>query len=97
MVKLLRDNFGPGDSLVRTSSARQTVLAQGFRTARAERKLLLVNKTDRELTIAVPGAAGSRLSYVDRTTAFDPPGTLELKTDEITLRPQAVAVITFRK
>ncbi len=97
VVKLLRDNFGPGDRLVETGGVGQTALAQAFLTGKRERKILLVNKRDRELSISVPGATGSRMEYVDQTTAYEPPASTRIQTDTVTLRPQAVAVITLSK
>jgi hypothetical protein len=43
VLKLLHDNFGPGDKLVETASGVSYVYAQGFVSRDGQRKLLLVN------------------------------------------------------
>ncbi len=98
VVKLLRDNFGPGDALVQTGSPSQAVSAQAFVTAKGEKKLLLVNKRDREIALALPLSANSRsrLDYVDPTTGFEPPRSTVLTGNLVTLRPQGVAVVTLQ-
>jgi hypothetical protein len=98
VVKLLRDHFGPGDTLVQTDHPLQVISAQAFITAKGERKLLLVNKRDHEVTLALPVAAGARtkMDFVDPTTGFEPPGSRELTDRSVTLLPQAVAVITLK-
>lgn len=97
VVKLLRQNFGPGDALVHTEGLDQDGYAQGFVTPRGEHKLLLVNKRNRPLSLNVPGAKGAKISYVDQTTGFEPPATTTVAGDTVDLRPQAVAVLTLTK
>jgi hypothetical protein len=97
VVKLLRDNFGSGDRLVDTRHPEQVLLAQAFITPKGERKILLVNKRNREITVSIPDGAGSKIDFVDQTTGFNPPASLELKEASVTLRPQAVAVVTVAK
>jgi hypothetical protein len=99
VVKLLRDNFGPGDALVQTSNPSQSFSAQAFVTPKGERKLLLVNKRDHEvtLTLAIPSDANSKMEYVDQTTGYGPPAPLALTGSLVTLRSQAVAVITLKQ
>lgn len=97
VVKLLRENFGPGDVLVHTEGPEEAGLAQGFVTAKGERKILVVNKRDRELRLTVTGAAGAKMSYVDQTTGFNPPSAQTVSAETIVLRPQAVAVITLAR
>ena len=95
VLKLLRDNFGPGDELLGTRPPNRYVYAQAFRTRDGKRKLLLVNKRDRSFAISVPGAAGGELHYVDQTTGFQPPATAHLASDQLRLRGLAVAVVKF--
>ncbi len=93
VLKLLRDNFAPGDRLVKTATANRYVHAQAFLTRDGARKLLLVNKRDRAFPLTVPGAAGGELSWVDQTTGFQPPSSRRLQTDRIELRGLGVAVV----
>ena len=98
VVKLLRDNFGPGDTLVETGHPPQMVSAQAFVTPKGERKILLVNKRDHEVSLDLPVSADARtkMDFVDPTTGFEPPGSTVLTGNRVTLRAQAVAVITLK-
>ncbi len=93
--KLLKDNFGPGDTLVETKLESPYVYALGVVKPDGKRRLLLVNKRDREAALAVAGAAGGRIDFVDATTKFDPPGSQKLEGDVVALRGLAVAVLTL--
>jgi hypothetical protein len=95
VVKLLKENFGPGDKLAATKSPDDTVLAQGFLSPKGEHKILLVNKRNHDISVSLPGAANSKIEYVDQTTGWEPPGSAILRNDSVTLRPQAVAVVTL--
>ena len=95
VLKLLHDNFGPGDKLVDTTSAIPHVYAQGFVTRDGQRKLLLVNERDRDFDLSIAGSNGAEVVYVDQTTGFQPPATAHLNADQITLRGLAVAVVTL--
>lgn len=97
VLKLLHDNFGPGDKLVATGNASPFVYAQAFLTRDGRRKVLLINKRDRMAEFSLPGGAGAHEAYVDQTTAFHPPASAQLNGDVITLRGLAVAVVTLAK
>jgi hypothetical protein len=102
VLKLIHDNFGPGDKLVETDSPISRMyasyaLAQGFVTRDGKRKLLLANKRDRSFDFSIPGGDGAEVVYVDRTTGSQPPVTTHLKGDRMTLRGLAVAVVTLPK
>jgi len=94
VLKLLHDNLGPGDKLVDTNSPIPYVYAQGFVTREGKRKLLLVNKRDRNFDMSIPGGDGAEVTYVDQTTGFEPPATARLNSDQITLRGLAVAIVS---
>jgi hypothetical protein len=98
VVKLLRDNFGPDDTLVATGQPSPMVSAQAFITPKGDRKILLVNKREHEVILALPVSADAtaKMDYVDQTTGFEPPGSMLLTGNRVTLRPQAVAVITLK-
>jgi hypothetical protein len=95
VLKLLHDNFGPGDKLVEASSPSPYVFVQGFATREGKHRLLLVNKRDRELAVTIPGGNGAQVDFVDQTTGFQPPASAHLTGDETTLRGLAVAVVTL--
>jgi hypothetical protein len=97
VLKLLRDNFGPGDKLVETTSGTPYVYVQGFVTRDGQRKLLLVNQRDRNFDLSIPGSSGAEVMYVDQTTGFQPAGTSHLNAEQSTLRGLAVAVLTLPK
>lgn len=97
VLKLLRDNFGPGDKLVDTQLRFRYVAAQGFATPSGRRKILLINKRDRPFEVSLPEAAGSEVTYVDQTTGFRPPASMKLSGNTVTLRGLEVAVVTLSK
>ena len=97
VLKLIRDNFGPGDKLVETVSAIPHVYAQGFLTPEGSRKILLVNKRDRSFELSVLGAAGATLEFVDQTTGQEPPASTRVSGTKVELRGFAVAVVTLAK
>ena len=97
VLKLLHDNFGPGDKLVDTTCTIPYVYAKGFLTREGKRKLLLVNKRDRSFDLSIPGGDGAEVTYVDQTTGFQPPATAHLTGDQVTLRGLGVAVVTLQK
>jgi hypothetical protein len=101
VLKLLHDNFGPGDQIVEiapflaSASARPYIYGLAGVTKAGKRRLLLVNKRDRDFQISIPGATGGQAETVDVTTAFQPPATTKLATDTLTLHGFSVAVITL--
>ena len=97
VLKLLRDNFGPGDKLVHTSSDLPYVYVQAFVTPEGKHKILLVNKRNRTFDLALPGAEGAQLQLVDQATSFQPPASSTMTGNRITLGRLAVAVVTLAK
>lgn len=92
-LKLLLDNFGPGDRLVQTEGNTGQLMAQAMETKRGKR-LLLINQRNRRVTVTLPAEfTAAAFSVVDGNTAEDPPtsGTIDGKT--LTLEPFAVAVV----
>jgi len=105
VVKLLRDNFGPGDRIIKPwvqtdwttdPGLADQIYVQAFISPRGERKVLLVNKRDRAVDIAVPGAAGGSQQRVDQNTVASPTKQ-SLTQDTLQLPGLAVAVVTLRK
>ena len=94
-LKLLRENFGPGDKLVHTD-AGGSLYAQGFLTRDGKRVLLLVNERDRELKVTIPGGAGATEHVVDQSTGETPASSATLSGDTLTLGGFGVAVVTLK-
>jgi len=88
VLELLKDNFGPGDKIVHTSSGTPGVYALGVIARSGEHKLLLVNKRDREIQLTLPERAKA-IRFVA------PPETQQIGSNTIQLRALEVAVVTF--
>jgi len=100
VLRLIHDNFGPGDKLVDTSvsgSWLPPVYAQGFVTPDGKQKMLLVNKRERSFDVAIPGGNGAEIAYIDQTTGFQPAEVSHLSGERATLAGLAVAVVTLPK
>ncbi len=95
VLKLIVDNFRPGDRLVETQSSSGNVLIQGFVNRKGQRKLLIVNKRDAEYRLSLPEAKGGRLEMVDQTTGPNPAAVSAIEGDGFTLGGLAVAVVTL--
>lgn len=95
VLKLLHDNFGPGDRLVETSGTASSVEVQGFVTRDGKRKILLINKRNLPAQLALPGAGGSHEEYVNQETGFRGIGEATLVGDQMALSALEVAVITL--
>jgi hypothetical protein len=95
VLKLLKDNFGPGDKLVETKVDNRYVYVLGTVKPDGKRRVLLVNKRDRPFEIAIAGASGGQMDRVDQTTAMQPPASARLGDDRVTLGGFAVAVVTL--
>jgi hypothetical protein len=59
------------------------------------RRLLLVNKRNRDVSFRVTGAAGSQVESVDVRTGFKPPSQAKLNSENVTLHGFAVSLITL--
>jgi len=97
VLKLLKDHFGPGDTLVETHierNAADTLYSQGFKT-RSGNKLLLINKRNAEISVLAPEQyKNGKICVVDLSTGDTAPVTNALGSTLIRLKPFAVAVIT---
>jgi hypothetical protein len=95
VLKLLRDNFGPGDKLVEVSVGAPYVYALGFAGPDGKHKILLVNKRNRPFEVSIPGGAGATEDYIDQTTGNRAPASTQLTGDAVNLGGLAVAVVTL--
>ncbi len=96
VLKLIKDNFHPGDKLVDTKTGggqSPDVMVQAFVTT-GGKKILLVNKRNREMTVKLPeGFDGASVSTVDESTGDGEPRTDKANGAPLVLAPFAVAVI----
>lgn len=97
VLKLLHDNFAPGDKIVEFAFAPADPYVSGLAvvTKQGKRKMLLVNKRDRNFDLSIPGSSGGQLDYVDVTTGFQPPAFTKLSSDSLALHGFSVAVLTL--
>jgi len=100
VLKLIKDNFGPGDSLIDAhiigkGSAGSDITLQAFNTKQGK-KLLLINKRNKTEKFMLPAAfKGGKLTAVDVTTGDNEPAQSTVNTNTIELKPFAVAVLTL--
>ncbi len=97
VLKLIKDNFHPGDTLVETKldgPDSGEVAAQAFATP-AGHKLLLANKRNRVVELAVPDAAKATALTVDLATGDGPARSVALSDGKIKLEPFAVTVVSW--
>jgi len=101
VLKLLHDNFGPGDKLVEIEPSNPAgpndpyVYSLAFVTKSGKRRVLLVNKRNRVFDVSVPSANGGQVEYIDQTTRFNPPASMNLGSDTVKLAGYSVAVVTL--
>jgi hypothetical protein len=94
VLELLKNSFGPGDKIVEASSESPYIYAFAAIKPSGERKLLLVNKRDRDFEVVLPQPA-RQWEFVDQTTKSDPAASEKLNTNSVALRGLAVGVVTF--
>ncbi len=94
VLKLLKDSFHPGDTLVETSIYSKELAAQAYLTP-AGRKLLLVNKRDRAVEVPLEDAAKASALTVDLATADGPARGVTSADGKIKLEPFAVTVVSW--
>src|SRR5208282_551534 len=96
-LKLILDHFRPGDKIVEASSDSGYVMTQAFVGPSGERKLLLVNKREREFDISLPEADGAKIEMIDLTTGSNPPVTRWITGSTFKLGGFGVAAVTLAK
>jgi hypothetical protein len=101
VLKLLHENFGPGDKQVEIEPPDSSVpgnpyiYSLAFVSRDGKRRVLLVNKRNRQFDVRVTGASGGQMEYVDQTTGFQPPATTKLGSENLSLGGYSVAVVTL--
>jgi hypothetical protein len=97
VLKLLKDSFHPGDTLVETTldgSLSNDVSAQAFTTP-AGHKLLLVNRRNRAIEVPLSNAEKAAALTVDLATGDGPARTVKPADAKIKLEPFAVTVVSW--
>lgn len=96
VLKLLKDNFGPGDKLASATGPNfDTYEVHAFDTARGK-KLLVINKRNREQEVTLPADAdGSSVEFVAPSTGDKAPATETMSGHVLTLQPFEVAVVSY--
>lgn len=97
VLKLIKNNFHPGDKLVVTKvNSNDRVAAQAFWTS-SGKKLLLVNKRNRIETLSLPDSANiDKIATVDASTGENPPAEKQFSGPTLELAPFAVTVVDWR-
>ncbi len=96
-LKLIKDSFHPGDTLVETSlegAGSDSVAAQAFVTP-AGRKLLLANKRNHAVEIQLPDADKASALTVDLETGDGPARSVKPAGGSLRLEPFAVTVVSW--
>ena len=92
VLKLLKDNLGVGDKLYTATSNHPDVIAQAYQT-KAGKRILLINKTNKEITLPIKDLNGAKFETVDVTTGDNPIADGEVKGDSYLVKPFAVTII----
>jgi len=93
VLKLLLDQVNMGDIWVKTSCSDSTIYAQAFISTNKVKKIIIINKTDKDTNILFTGAKSNTLLYIDETTNYNPPQSLSLQSDEFTLKRFGVGIL----
>jgi hypothetical protein len=94
VLKLIKDSLHPGDKLVETKLNSKDIGGQAFVTPEG-RKLLLVNKRNREQVVAVPNSENVKVLAVDPDSAENPARSIDVVKGTIHLAPFAVTVVRW--
>lgn len=108
-LELIKNNFGPGDSVIDTEIIRPTGQAlghlsifadfavQAYRKADGSKKILLINKRMRPIRVALPKLpGGAQVQTVDDATGGNSPRVSAHQGDSIELSPFSISVVTFK-
>ena len=94
VLKLLKDNFHPGDQLVETRISSSDLDAQAYMTP-GGRKLLLENKRNWAVEVPIEGADKATALTVDEQTGDSPARVVKPANGKIELEPFAVTVVSW--
>lgn len=96
VLKLIIDNFGPGDQLVSTDDiGNADIDCQAFNTKKGKR-ILLINRKNKDVPIVVAGGSGATARSVDTSTGESAPVPVQLTGGAITLKAFSVTVVEIK-
>ena len=96
VLKLIKDNFSPGDEMLETHYRDPAITVQAFKSGNTK-KFLIVNKRDRVSSIRLPAdAVGGQVESVDPSTGEDIWKSVSLENASLKMQPFAVAVVSFK-
>ena len=99
VLKLLKDNFSPGDKLVESPGApgfKASLAVQAFNTTKGK-KYLLINKRDKEANVRLPKeAVGASIQSVDASVIEQESAPQTLSDSTVNLKPFAVSIVTLK-
>ncbi len=95
ILKLLRQNFGPGDRLMESQVDIPNVYSLAVLTKDGRRRLLLVNKRSWSTEVVIPKAEGGSEEFVDQSAGSQPVSAVKLGSDKLTLGGFSVAAVTL--
>jgi len=94
VLKLIKDNFHPGDQLVETRISSSDLGAQAYITP-VGRKLLLLNKRNWAVEVPIEGADKATALTVDEQTGDSEARVVKPANGKIKLEPFAVTVVSW--
>jgi hypothetical protein len=96
ILKLLKDNFGPGDKLVETTNPGKSLSVQAFETKHGK-VLLAINKRNRTEQVTLPtDADGAAVSFVAPSTGDHAAAQQTVQGRVLSLEPFEVAVVQYK-
>ncbi len=96
VLKLLKDNFHPGDKIVDTTPVFGGITAQAFLTPKGK-KLLVVNQRNRTVEVALPKETeAAKIFTVDESTKEGPATESNAVRATLKLAPFAVTVVSWQ-
>ncbi len=96
VLKLLKDNFGPGDKLVETTNPSRGLSVQAFET-KSRKALLVINKRNNAVQVTLPAEAdGATVSLVAPSTGDHAPAVEKLQGRVLSLQPFEVSVVKYK-
>lgn len=96
VLKLLKDNFGPGDRMIETTEHNKDIAVQAFDTSKGK-KLLVINKRSTPQEVNLPAdTVGTSVFFVAPSTGDGPVGTKQMQGTTLKLEPFEVAVVGIR-
>jgi hypothetical protein len=95
VLKLIHDNFSPGDKLVDTQTSDGRVFAQGFLGKNGSKKILLINERRNDFRVKLPESQGGKIEFIDEENGSRLSSVSRLPNGNFRLGAFGVAVVTL--